>query len=235
MRNYALTAILITTMIFIGGCAAGKSTARADYDFSKISKIAVVDVLGPLGNEGAKNQVADMLTMELLQKGYAPIERSQVQNILSEQKFQHDANMTSEIDAVEVGKILNVPTIMIVNVSKFTEDISLSIKMLDAQDGSILWVGSGQGTQGKTLGTILGAAAGAGAGVAASGDDSSDKVVGGVIGGVLGGAAGNLLTPQQAEATQKVISKICKDMPARIPPRQDLFNSDLPDEAVQKK
>lgn len=216
MRNYVLITSLIAIMIFVGGCAAGKSTARADYDFSKISKIAVVDVLGPLGNEGAKNQVADMLTMELLQKGYAPIERSQVQNILSEQKFQHDPNLTSEKDAVEIGQILNVPTLMIINVSQFAEDISMSIKMLDAQDGSILWVGNGQGSTEKTLSTILGAAAGAGAGIVVGGDDKSGKVAGGVIGGVIGGAAGNLLAPQQAEATQKVISKICKDMPARI-------------------
>ncbi|MBU1261163.1 MAG: CsgG/HfaB family protein [Planctomycetes bacterium] len=217
MRNYVLITILMAGYTFVEGCAAGKSTARTDYDFSKVSKIAVVDVLGPLGNEGAKNQVADMLTMELLQKGYAPIERAQVQNILNEQKFQHDPNMTSEQDVVEMGNILNVPTIMIINVSQFSEDISMTIKMLDAKDGSVLWVGSGQGSTEKILSTILGAAAGAGAGVAASGEDSKDKVVGGVIGGVIGGAAGNLLAPQKAEATQKVISKICKDMPARIP------------------
>jgi hypothetical protein len=225
-KCYILLTILTTATIFIGGCAAGKSTARTDYDFSKVSKVAVIDVLGPVGSEGAQNQLADMVTMQLLQKGYSPVERTQAQNILKEQKFQHDPNITSEQDAVKAGRILNIPTVVIVNVSKFTEDISMSIKMLDVEDGSVLWVGNGSGTQGKLLGTILGAALGAGAGVAAGGDDNSGKVVGGVIGGVVGGAAGNLLTPQQAKAAENIIAKICKDMPAKNPvvKKKGIFN-----------
>ncbi|MDP2933192.1 MAG: CsgG/HfaB family protein [bacterium] len=217
MKNCVLSAILITEIILVAGCASGKSTARTDYDFTKISKVAVVDVLGPLGNEGAQNQVADMVVMELLQKGYAPVERSQVQNLLKEQKFQRDSNSTPENDAVKAGRILNVPTVVIVNVSEFTEDISMTIKMLDVEDGSVLWVGSGQGSTEKTLGTILGAAAGAGAGVMAGGDKISGKVVGGVVGGVIGGAAANMLAPQKAQATQKIIAKICKALPSKVP------------------
>ncbi|HBG28725.1 MAG TPA: hypothetical protein DDX75_16690 [Phycisphaerales bacterium] len=216
MRNYILLIVLFTGITVVGGCSSGKSTARTDYNFSNVYKIAIIDVFGPLGNEGAKNQVADMVAMQLLQKGYAPIERAQVVNILNEQKFQLDTNSTPEQGAVKAGKIMNVPTVVIVNVSKFTEDISMSIKMIDVEDGSILWIGNGTGTQGKLLGTILGAAAGAGAGVMVGGDETSGKVVGGVIGGVIGGAAGNLLTPQQAKATENVIGKICKDMPSRI-------------------
>jgi len=212
-KSCVLSAILITEIIF----AAGKSTARTDYDFTKISKIAVVDVLGPLGNEGAQNQVADMVVMELLQKGFAPVERAQVQNLLKEQKFQRDSNATPKEDAVKAGRLLNVPTVVIVNVSEFTEDISMTIKMLDVEDGSVLWVGSGQGSTEKTLGTILDAAAGAGAGVMAGGDKNSGKVVGGVIGGVIGGAAVNMLAPQKAQAAQKIIAKICKGMPSKVP------------------
>ncbi len=186
MKNSILLSFVFIGLIFVLGCSSGKSTARSDYDFSNVYKIAVIDVFGPLGNEGAKNQVADMVAMQLLQKGYAPVERAQVVNILNEQKFQHDNNSTPEQDAVKAGKIMNVPTVVIVNVSKFTEDISMSIKMIDVEDGSVLWIGNGTGTQGKLLGTILGAAAGAGAGILVGGDETSGQVAGGVIGGVIG-------------------------------------------------
>ena len=216
MAKYILSVVLITGIVFVTGCAKGKSTARTDYDFSKVTKVAIVDVVGPVGSEGAKNQLSDMVAMKLLEKGFSPIERSQVQTLLKEQEFQASAQ-TSEEDAVKAGKILNVPIVLIVNIPQFEEDISMTIKMLNVEDGSILWLGSGSGTTGKTLGTILGAAGGAAAGVVIGGDDKSDKTVGGVIGGVLGGATANLLAPQKARAAEKIIGKICKDMPGRIP------------------
>jgi outer membrane lipoprotein SlyB len=209
-------AILSVSALFIGGCASGKSTQRMDYNFSQVYKIAVVDVTGPLGNEGAKNQLADIVAMQLLQKGYAPIERAQVVTLLNEQKFQRDGNATPEQNAVKAGKMMDVPTVIIVNVTEFDEDISMSIKMLDVQDGSILWVGNGAGTHNKWFGTILGAAAGATGGVFLGGNSNSGKVIGGVIGGVAGGVVGNMLTPQQAKAAEEIVEKICKDMPSRV-------------------
>jgi hypothetical protein len=211
-----LVSLLSICALFIGGCASGSSTARMDYDFKQVYKIAVVDVLGPLGNEGAKNQLADIISMQLLKKGYAPIERAQVVTILNEQKFQRDQNSTPESQAVSAGKIMNVPTVVIVNVTEFDDEISMSIKMLDVQDGSILWVGSGSGSHSKLLGTILGAAAGAGGGVLLGGDSNSGKIAGGVIGGVAGGVLGNMLTPEQAKAAEEIVKKICKDMPSRL-------------------
>jgi hypothetical protein len=218
-----LVSLLIACALFIGGCASGSSTARMDYNFSEVYKIAVVDVLGPLGNEGAKNQLADIISMQLLKKGYAPIERAQVVTILNEQKFQRDQNSTPELQAVNAGKIMNVPTVIIVNVTEFDDQISMSIKMLDVKDGSILWVGSGSGSHSKLMGTILGAAAGAGGGVLLGGNSNSGKIIGGVIGGVAGGALGNMLTPEQAKAAEEIVKKICKDMPSRVVVKKGLF------------
>ena len=92
--------------------------------------------------------------------------------------------------------------------------MNMTVKMIDVEDGGILWMGSGSGRTGKTLATIFGAAAGAAAGVAVAGDD--DEVLGGVIGGVLGGAAGQALSPQRAVQVQKIIKKICIEMPPRV-------------------
>ncbi|MHC4855642.1 MAG: CsgG/HfaB family protein [Planctomycetota bacterium] len=199
-------------MISLLGCSTAESYYQKGYDFSQVDKVAVVDVIGPVGGEAAKNQIADFFVMELLKKGYQPIERSQVQILLNEQKFQA-SDITSRDSVARAGEILNVPVVLFVNVPKFKESFSLTAKMVDVENGSILWIGSGEGTTGKTLATIAGAAAGAVIGVATTGSD--DQVLGGIAGGVLGGAAGNLLTPSQEKAVRKVTTKICNTLPER--------------------
>jgi len=87
--------------------------------------------------------------------------------------------------------------------------------MVDVEDASVLWLGSGFGSTGRTLSTIVGAAAGAAAGAVIAGGDTRDRVGGVVIGGVLGGVGGYALSPQQAEQVQKLIKKVCENMPYR--------------------
>ncbi|MHC4546551.1 MAG: glycine zipper 2TM domain-containing protein, partial [Planctomycetota bacterium] len=183
--------------------------------FSKLTKVAVVDVAGVVEGDAAKNQIADFFGMELLKKGYTVVERAQVQTLLDEQDFQA-SDLTGTVDAAKAGRILNIPVVLVVNIPKYNQDMSMTAKMIDVEDASILWMGSASGTTGKTLGTIFGAAAGAAAGAVVAGGDSDDKLAGGIIGGVLGGVAGNALTPQQAENLQKMAKKMCKDLPLRF-------------------
>lgn len=208
------TAILLAALtIFAAGCTSSEGHFRQDYDYSTVQKIAVIDVIGPVGGEAARNQIADFFSMELLKKGYSPIERAQVHILLKEQEFQASA-VTSAEDAARAGQVLNVPVALIINVPKFGEDIQMTAKMVDVEDGSVLWMSSGQGKGGKTLGTIFGAAAGAVVGYTASGKD--DRVLGTVAGGVLGGAAGNLLTPDEAQKVQEIAKKMCQTLPPRL-------------------
>ena len=209
----AFACILATAVLIIGGCSSGQSYIRAGFDFHSLDKIAVIAVEGDLNGEAAKNQIADFFTMELLKKGYAPIERAQVQALLKEQQFQASGVTASE-DIARAGKILNVPTVFVINIPSFKEEISMTAKMINVEDGSILWMGSGSGTTGKTLSTIFGAAAGVAGGVAVSGEH--DKVLGGVAGGVLGGVAGRALSPQAADKAQEIIKKMCKSLPSRL-------------------
>lgn len=211
MRTF-LVILTCAAMVSLFGCSSAESYYRQGYDFNQIDKVAVVDVVGPVGGEAAKNQIADFFVMELLKKGYSPIERSQVQILLNEQKFQA-SDITSKESVSRAGEIINVPVVLFVNIPKFKENFSLTAKMVDVEDGSILWMGSGEGTTGKTLGTIAGAATGAVIGVVSTGSD--DQVLGGIAGGVLGGAAGNLLTPNQEKAVRKITEKICETLPVR--------------------
>ncbi|MHC4624213.1 MAG: hypothetical protein ACYS4W_09960 [Planctomycetota bacterium] len=210
--------VLMIMILFVWGCSSGESYFRAGYDYSKIDRIAVTSVEGNVGGEAARNQIGDFFVGELLKKGYAPVERAQVQSILEEQKFQ-SSDITTREGVARAGEILNVGAILVVSVPKFGEEMSLTAKILDVEDGSILWMGSGSGSTGKTLSTIFGAAAGAAAGAAVAGSDSSDKVIGGVAGGVMGGVAGRALSPQEAEKMHEIIEKMCESLPPRVPVR----------------
>ncbi len=204
--------VLLLVVLIVSGCTTGESNVRAGFDFSKIDKVAVLAVQGSMMGEAAKNQISDFVVMELLKKGYAPIERIQVKRLLEEQKFQA-SDVTSNENAADAGRILNVPAVIIVNIPNFAEEISMTVKLIDVEDGSVLWMGSGTGTTARTLSTILGAAAGAGAGAVVAGEDS--QTAGAVIGGVLGAGAGQALTPQKAQKAQEIIKMICQDLPKR--------------------
>lgn len=212
MKTVLLVLICVVS-VSLTGCSSTESHSRQGYDFNQINKVAVVDVIGPVGGEAGKNQIADFFAMELLKKGYSPIERSQVQILLNEQKFQA-SDITSGDSVARAGQILNVPVVLFINVPKFDGDIALTVKMVDVEDGSILWMGSAEGSTNKMLGTIVGATAGAIVGVVTTGED--DNVVGGVAGGVLGGAAGNLLSPHQEKVVRDLAAKLCKTLPDRI-------------------
>jgi uncharacterized protein YcfJ len=92
----------------------------------------------------------------------------------------------------------------------------MTAKMIDVEEGNIIWIGEGSGSTNKTLGTVLGAAAGAVVGGVVAGGDSGDRTLGAVAGGVLGGVAGNALSPEQEGQIKKVIQKVCKDLPSRV-------------------
>ncbi len=213
----AYLALLVAVVLYVGGCATGKgeSYARANYDFTQLDKVAVVDVSGAVVGDAAKNQIADFFVMELLKKGFAPVERAQVQALLKEQEFQA-SEITSAEAAAKAGRILNVPAVLVVNIPNYADDFSITAKMVDVEDGSILWLGTGSGRVGKNLAMFFGAAAGAGAGAAVAGGESGDRVLGGIAGGVLGAAAGSALTPQQADQLQKVVKDMCTTLPARL-------------------
>ena len=208
--------VLVIALLLIGGCSSGESYVKAGYDFTRLDKIAIADVQGDVAGEAAKNQIADFFEMELLRRGYMPIERAQVQSLLEEHEFQA-SDLTTDEGAARAGRILNVPVVLVVNIPNFGEEMSMTAKIIDVEDGSVLWMGSGLGSTGRTLATIFGAAGGAAAGVAVAGGDTDDRTIGGVAGGILGGVAGRALSPQKAQKAQEMIKKMCKSLPYKYP------------------
>ena len=203
--------VLIIAVLFIGGCSSGRaeSHSRAGYNFSMIDKVAIVAVEGAVKSEPAKNQIADLFAMEFLKKGYAPIDQVSVKAFLEEQGFQA-SDLTTEAGAAEAGKILNVPAVLIISIPHFGDEIAMTAKLVDIQDGTILWLGNGSGKTRRFLG--LGSAWGAGGAVSSE----ENELFGGIANGMLGGVASYVLSPREVDQAQRIIKRMCRTLPSRL-------------------
>ena len=205
--------MLVIAVLLSGGCHSGRgeSFSRVGYNFGMLDKIAIVAVEGAVKSETAKNQIADLFAMEFLKKGFAPVERTQVKALLEDQQIQAPDLITGA-DAAQVGKILNVPAVLIINIPHFGDEIFISAKMIDIEDGTILWLGSGSSKTGRLLSTISFGALGSGASVGSE----EDELFGGVTGGMLGGTASYALSPQETEKAQRIIRRMCRTLPSKL-------------------
>jgi hypothetical protein len=220
---------VLLSMLAAAGCSTSKaeSTAVAGYDFGRIDKIAIVEVTGRVYGEAAKNRVSDLFAMKLMEKGYRLIERKNIKTLLKEQQFQA-SDLTTKENAAKAGRILNVPAVMIIDIPKYSGGkMDMTAKLIDVEDATILWMGTGHGDTGRGLatvgGAVLGAVGGAAIGNVASGGSSrgAGTAIGGILGGVAGGVAGYALSPEEETVLNKVIVKVIEKLPARVaqPPK----------------
>jgi len=210
-------AVLLSLVVVATGCATGSSFVKPGYNFAALDKVAVVEVSGANNREVVQNEVADLFAMELLKRGYNVVERNQVDKILDEQGFQR-SGATSALDPVEIGRILNVGAILIVNVPRLGQQISMTAKMTEVETASIVWMGEGTGKVASGVGTLTGALIGAGAGAAIGHQVrvGTGTTVGAIGGGLAGGAAGHVLEPTEARALRKVVAKVTRGMPGKL-------------------
>ena len=213
-----LTITIALGLLLGAGCASqkGESVTSPNFKPVAVDKVAFVDVQGQVYGEPAKNRICDFYTMEFMRKGYAMISRAKVLERLEEEKALQASGITTDAQAAQAGKILNVPAVLMVNIPTYGEKMDMTAKLIDVETVEVLWIGSGSATTGKTKSTAAGAILGAVLGAAVGGNDTSDRVAGGVIGGVVGGIAGHALSPEEVNTLQKLIKeKICVSLPAR--------------------
>ena len=117
-----------------------RDQSKGESGFAGINHIAVVDVVGDIHSEVVKNQIADFYTDQLLRKGYGPVVRDYVQHELNTRGFDR-SGLSLEAYAVEAGRAINVPAVLIVSVPTFGEEMSMTAKLIDVEAGSALWYG----------------------------------------------------------------------------------------------
>lgn len=205
-----LVNIFLISVLLIGGCrSTQESSSRAGYDFSELDKIAIVAVEGTIKSEVAKDEIADFFAMELLKKGYAPMGRPQVRALLQEKEAALEELSITE-GAVEAGKILEVPVVLAIHIPHFGEEISISAKMIDVEDGSILWLSGGSGRGGSAFSRVFGRTSDSGIG-----DSGEDELLGPIMGEVVD-VTRQPLTPQEAKKAQSIVKRMCQSVPSKI-------------------
>jgi len=150
---------------FVFAQRPSKPETSSDKSFhpDDIEKLAVIvegnartTNLGSSGKTQTDEQraVEDAFVQVLMKKGYSICSRSDVQNIVKEQKFQSSG--LTEGDAAKLGKILNVPAVMIVKVTEHSEEkqydkkakknfttakAAIGARLVGVESGSVLWIG----------------------------------------------------------------------------------------------
>ena len=203
--------VLLLAAVALTGCTTVDSFSVPNFGSRGVKAVAIVHVVGDVGGEAAKNQIADFFAMEFMRKGFRVVERYQAVAVLKEQAGKLPAASYDE-QAVFVGRLLGVNAVVVVNIPKFDQSMNLTAKLLDVKDGSALWIASGSAETGEVAYTILGATAGA-IGGAMIGGGPSEHLLGGIAGAAVGGVAGNALAPQRADKLKTLVRKMCAELP----------------------
>jgi hypothetical protein len=135
-----------------------EASASASFKPADMTKLAVIIAVGKDNpsmmisrNVSDHHRLVEDTFLEcLLAKGYALAARSDVDSVLREKKFQ-ESGATEEL-ATSIGKILNVPAVMLVRVTDFTTEqrqrdassvhVSLGARLVNVETGAILWTGN---------------------------------------------------------------------------------------------
>lgn len=120
---------------------ASTSSVKIDSALMGDPVIAVLSLEGELGE-----QAADFITQQLAINGIAPIERSQINAVLTEHGFRNNSAFDVSSFA-EYGKLLGVKKIFIGTISTVDgplysyPHVNMSLKLVDVETGRIVWIG----------------------------------------------------------------------------------------------
>lgn len=96
------------------GCGSAKSVRNPNYDYSKLRKIAILQLSGP---KKYADIVTNNLTFGLIEAGYTVVERAQASKILEEHGMT-GTGMMNEEEMAKAGRLLGADAIMLGAVTK---------------------------------------------------------------------------------------------------------------------
>lgn len=128
-------AMLVVAALFLAGCAVlfspiphprpywHAAAGATNQDIPKIAIIVIDQSQRLYGqNEAIPREVEDKFIEQLLGKGYRVADRSDVAQVINEIRFQHEG--LTEADAAKLGKMLNVPAVLVVTIEGINVSLS---------------------------------------------------------------------------------------------------------------
>ena len=129
-------------------------------EFSKYKRLAVLPFTDAPDVEKSGTIVQGVAIQKFSQFGFDVVERSRLDDILSEQQFSN-TGYADQSSSVELGKLLGVQAILVGEVSLFSSTrqvingvakmesfVSLTMRVVDVETGSVVFSGSGSTKQG---------------------------------------------------------------------------------------
>jgi hypothetical protein len=105
-------------------------------------RIAII-VLRWSGYNSYGRQIEDIFIKESISKGYRVVSRSDIEPLLQEMGFQKHSGLTDK-DAAELGRMLNVPAVVIVAITRDERDASaLGVRLISVEEAEVLWANAG--------------------------------------------------------------------------------------------
>lgn len=170
-----LSITLLACMFLLVSCIPQAKPVRTvtnpGFNPTAINKIAIF-VQDGRNFRHAKNfpqrLVEDEFMTGLIGKGYSVPARSDIEKIMKEQQFQHSG--LADEDAAKLGKILNVPAILIVSLTQYENknsghtsnqyimdrvEATLSARLVSVEKTEVLWVGTYSARAKKDQGSNL--------------------------------------------------------------------------------
>ena len=164
MKNYYLF-MTLGFLLIQQGCASSEEFIRPGINLRDFHRIAILPLQDYPLARGSGIIVADYISMNLMISSFSIIDRSQTTVILSEQNLGL-AGIVDENTAPKVGKLLGVQALLTGSISEWkceTTNIQvvkdyppsyiticstgLTLKLIDTENGQILWAGSARGSQ----------------------------------------------------------------------------------------
>jgi len=136
----------ILFLIIFLGCAHVQSTTSPSFKQSNISELAVIVIPG---EKTPQRQIEDVFISAIMKKGYKIVSRSDFEQIMNEMKLQYSD--ITDVAAAEIGKILNIPAILIVQVTQIEEfklfgnrhvQVSIGARLISVEKSEVLWIGT---------------------------------------------------------------------------------------------
>ncbi len=143
--------ILLFSLIFIFSCFSySPYTTKANVTVNKsvcqsnIDKIAVIefDTSGYKGFDKGPNlgeNLSDQYALELMKLGYNVIERTRIDEILNEMKYQ-SSDLFNSKKAIEVGNLLGVKALVFGTVTGKPNMWGLTVRLVFIKTGELAWL-----------------------------------------------------------------------------------------------
>ena len=148
-------------LIFANACVSVQGYRKPGVDFSQYKRIAVVQ-FDCFTEPTAGQEASDMVTLSFIKMGYHVIERSQLQALIDEATLATTGLTAPEkqslkingLDALVVGSVSTYSCVPSKQPIYYMNNLiavlptnscmaSLSLKMLDIENGDILWAANG--------------------------------------------------------------------------------------------